>query len=62
MQQREFITFIGSTVAWPLAARVGNSQRCQSLLSMFSPDVASPEDAVFAKGLRAKQTFTFHKV
>src|SRR2546423_6832513 len=53
MQRREFITFIGSTVAWPLAARAQQPAiPVIGVLSAGSPDVANPDVmAAFERGL-----------
>jgi len=53
MQRREFITFIGSTVAWPFAARAQPSAMAViGVLSAGSPDSAIPvNEAAFERGL-----------
>lgn len=53
MQRREFITFIGSTVAWPLAARAQQlAMPVIGVLSVGSTDAAIPDlDAAFERGL-----------
>ena len=53
MQRREFITFIGSTVAWPLAARAQQpAMPVIGVLSVGSPDMGNPDlDAAFERGL-----------
>jgi hypothetical protein len=52
MQRREFITFIGSTVAWPLAARAQPSAMpVIGWLSAASPDQYPDIAAAFERGL-----------
>ena len=52
MQRREFITFIGSTVAWPLAARAQPSAMpVIGWLSATSPDQYPDIAAAFVRGL-----------
>ena len=56
MQRRDFITLLGSTVAWPLAARAQQpALPVIGVLSAGSPDVTLPEiEAAFEKGLADK--------
>jgi putative ABC transport system substrate-binding protein len=55
MQRREFITFIGSTVAWPLAARAQPSAMpVIGALSAASPDQYPDITAAFERGLAEK--------
>ena len=50
MQRREFITFIGSTVAWPLAARA--QQPAMPVIGVLSVGSPIPNlDAAFERGL-----------
>ena len=52
MQRREFITFIGSTLAWPLAARAQPSAMpVIGALSAASPDQYPDIAAAFERGL-----------
>ena len=53
MQRREFITFIGGTMAWPLAARAQQpAMPVIGVLSVGSPDMGNPDlDAAFERGL-----------
>jgi putative ABC transport system substrate-binding protein len=52
MRRREFITFIGSTVAWPLAARAQPSAMpVIGWLSAASPDQYPDIAAAFERGL-----------
>jgi putative tryptophan/tyrosine transport system substrate-binding protein len=52
MQRREFITFIGSTVAWPLAVRAQPSAMpVIGSLSTASPDQYLDNAAAFERGL-----------
>jgi hypothetical protein len=50
MQRREFITFIGSTVAWPLAARA--QQPVMPVIGVLSVGPLIPDiEAAFERGL-----------
>src|SRR5262245_63541722 len=49
--RREFITLIGSTAAWPLAARAQPAMPVVGFLYLGTPDPNQPLVAAFRKGL-----------